>query len=145
MVNLGRWLLHSLLHMRMGRVTVLLTQPRATQNSYIEHKLQKNGPWPTNTIFITQMVLCEAPYYLASLYYIHAQHEKSLPFTYNLASVIQKTGRSSLCRPCSQLFLDIIVEHSGLNKKKKNEHSFTFGCVLHGFVSDDHNTLIEED
>ena len=37
----------------------------------------------TNTTFITQTVLCEAPYCLPSLCYIHAQQDKSLSFIYN--------------------------------------------------------------
>ena len=44
----------------------------------------------TNTAFTTQTVLCEALYCLALLYYIHVQHERSLPFTYNPASVVKK-------------------------------------------------------
>jgi len=32
-----------------------------------------------NTAFVTQIVLCEAPYCLAILYYIYVQHERSLP------------------------------------------------------------------
>ena len=34
---------------------------------------------------------CEAPYCLALLYYIHVQHKRSLPFTYNPASVLKKS------------------------------------------------------
>ena len=54
------------------------------------HRTLTPAKWAmtTNTAFITQTVLCEAPYCVASLYYIHAQHKKSLPFTYNPASVV---------------------------------------------------------
>ena len=37
----------------------------------------------TNTVFTTQTVLCEAPYCLALLYYIHVQQERSLPLQWS--------------------------------------------------------------
>ena len=37
----------------------------------------------TNTVFTTQTVLCEAPYCLALLYYIHVQEERSLPLQWS--------------------------------------------------------------
>jgi len=60
------------LHYSPGQVTLSRTQTSAK--------------WAVTPI-TTQTVLCEAPYCLALLHYIHVQHERSLPFTHNPASV----------------------------------------------------------
>ena len=78
----------------MGRVTVSRIYTAQGNSKYIEHKPQQIGHDNKHRL-ITQTVLWEAPYCLASLYHIHAQHDKSLPFAYNLASVVQRTGWSS--------------------------------------------------
>ena len=66
------WILQSLLNMKMGRVMYFtLTQPRKV----IISRTQTPAEWAMTT------VLCEAPYSLALLYYIHVQHKRNLPFT----------------------------------------------------------------
>ena len=75
--------------MKMGRVNCVpcLHSPWQVKTSWTPLRVLAKWAMTTNTAFTTQTVLCKAPYCLALLYYIHVQHENSLPFTYNLTSV----------------------------------------------------------
>ena len=89
----------------------------------------------TNTAFITQAVLCEAPYSI-----IHAQHKKSWPLTYNSALVVQRTDWCSLRRPCSYHFPlpNLKLHHLQMKSRKCVSwqlglpHSYTRGmqCIV---------------
>ena len=67
------------------------------------------------TAFIIQTVLFEAPYWLASLYYIHAQHENSLPFIYITLLLWSKELAEVLCvghvHTTSACYLSVILKY----------------------------------
>ena len=105
--------------MTMGRVTVFRTYTAQASS---------------NTAFINQTLLCKAPYCLALLYYIHAQHDKSLPFTYNPASVVQRAGWSSLCRPCSHHFRHPILNYVICRRNRGNKVSILWVRGYYGSI-----------
>ena len=90
-VKLCTWLLHSLFFMTMGRVTVFRTYTAQGNSKYIEHKLQQMGHHNKHRLYHPNGALRSS--ILPTITLLHpCTTRKGLPFTYNGASVVQKTG-----------------------------------------------------